>query len=71
MKGKTMNREQKKIYKNLKKRPGEVFVDLEDNKLYALVPEGLLILTGDEMNADFTKMSTDEINTFILETLSK
>jgi len=66
-----LTREQKKIYKNLKKRPGEIFMDPTNNKLYALVSGGLLILSGNEMNVDFTKMSTDEINQFIIQTLSK
>lgn len=66
----SMTREQKKIYKTLQKRPGEIFMDPKNNKLYALVSGGLLILSGDEMNADFTKMSNNEINDFLINTLS-
>jgi hypothetical protein len=71
MKGIEMDRKQRKIYKELQKRPGEVHIDTQTNKLYGLVEGGLMIFDGNVMNADFTKMNSEEVSQFIIDTLKK
>lgn len=65
-----MNREQKKIYKNLLKRPNEVFISRKKNILYALIKGGLMMINGDDFNVELSKMTSEELNKFILDVIS-
>lgn len=59
-----MNPSELEILTMLMTRPGECYVHPTENKLYCLIPGGMLIITpanGEDLNT----MTEDEINKFI------
>ena len=63
-----MNRTERIIYRNLKRRPGEVYITPDGLKLYALAePLGLICFTG----RNFKEMSAEEVNKYIQEKLKQ
>ena len=62
-----MNEIELKIYEQLLKRPDEVCITPDGQKLYALTEGGMLIFTG----PNFKEMSDDEVNDFLEKKLKE
>jgi len=63
-----MNRTERIIYRNLKRRPGEVYIVPDGSKLYALAePLGLICFTG----RNFKEMTADEVNKYIQDKIKQ
>lgn len=61
-----MNETEAAIFAQLKNNPGHAYVAPDGKQIYALVDEDLMLV----FHGDFTEMSNDDINRYIVNTLS-
>ena len=63
-----MTKEEKRIYRNLKRHPGRVYIHSNGHEMYCLVGgrRGMLVLTS---VTSFLEMSDEELNEFLQDAL--
>ncbi|QED11552.1 hypothetical protein PP914_gp062 [Arthrobacter phage Qui] len=64
-----MNADDLRIYKKLQERPEEVYINPDGTLLYALVRRQVLLVLRSEVN--LYTLTDDQINNFIIESLTK